>query len=180
MFPRPRYPVNSARQQWLQRPLLREPPPAQPRETPALNPEERMMTMANWEQLSPFERQLFGQWLPGFAESSVGKALQRFGGTWMGKTLQYLDLPAEGVERTLGLARQFLDVMDDPVALADFQENLRAAWQAGHMTYDVSNLPMFRWGTTPEGKKTVSGVYIPTDMPGLDNLETARRKIAEA
>src|SRR3990170_6910429 len=68
--------------------------------TPAVPQEEAAAQMKNYERLTPFERKLYN-WLPGFAESTVGKAVARFGGSWVGNALSKLDVGAEAVERGL-------------------------------------------------------------------------------
>ena len=97
--------------------------------TPAVPQEEAAAQMKNYERLTPFERKLYN-WLPGFAESTVGKAVARFGGSWVGNALSKLDVGAEFVERGLGLMDQWNEARTnpDPNAWKEFQENLMWAW----------------------------------------------------
>src|SRR3990167_6158122 len=64
--------------------------------------------MPNADKLTPSEKWIYKK-LPGFTESTIGKALARFNETWAGKALQYLDVAAEGLERTVGLTAQLTD-----------------------------------------------------------------------
>lgn len=111
----------------------------------------------NYEKLSRFERWVYDR-LPGFAESSVGQALAKFNESWAGKLLQKIDIPAEGLERTTGLATQYLASIGDPEASEDFRQNLEAAWFAGSLAADewFHHMPRMQ-----EGR-----LQWPTDTPG--------------
>lgn len=143
-----------------------EPPPRsydEPRQTPA----DIVSGMPNAEKLTPYERSIYGA-LPGFSESGIGKALEKFNGTWAGKGLAYLDVFAEGLERTVGLGRQLIDKTVD-------LDDLKSAWYAGGLTYDLARAP------TPVYNSEL-GKYdrlrIPLDLPGAaDGLATARKNI---
>jgi hypothetical protein len=129
--------------------------------------------LPNSERLTKSERWLYGK-LPGFAESSIGKALDKFGGSWMGKALSFLDVPAEGVERTFGLLKQLDQVRPGGQrAVEDF--DLAAAWYAGGLAADMTNLPTIR----RDQDGNIIGVGIPTDLPGTEGLARARREIAD-
>ena len=71
----------------------------------------RVDDLGKSDRLTPFERKLYDK-LPGFAESGIGKALARFGQSWAGKALGYLDVGAEGLERTIAWFRENLDRVD--------------------------------------------------------------------
>ena len=140
--------------------------------TPAVPQEEAAAQMKNYERLTPFERKLYN-WLPGFAESTVGKAVARFGGSWVGNALSKLDVGAEAVERGLGLMDQWNEARTnpDPNAWKEFQENLNSAWYAGSLFGDVTNLPTW---DSDNNRFTV-----PTDLPGTAALVQARNRIEE-
>jgi len=134
----------------------------------------RVDDLGKSDRLTPFERKLYDK-LPGFAESGIGKALARFGQSWAGKALGYLDVAAEGLERTSGFIAQGLAAYGDPEHWKDFRENLSDAWYAGSLTADMSNLPI--WKRDQAGK--ISGIYIPEDLPGISGVIGARRRIGE-
>src|SRR5688572_29048816 len=99
--------------------------------------DEQIREMPNSEKLSGVERWLYKK-LPGFAQSSVGKALESFSTSRWGKALGYLDVLAEGAERTFGLIAQYRDMKPGD----DFR--LRDAWKAGSLFYDVANMPRLK------------------------------------
>src|SRR3990167_7699707 len=140
--------------------------------TPADPQEEAAAQMKNYERLTPFERKLYN-WLPGFAESTVGKAVARFGGSWVGNALSKLDVGAEAVERGLGLMDQWNEARanPDPNAWKEFQENLNSAWYAGSLFGDVTNL--HTWDSDN------NRFTVPTDLPGTAALVQARNRIEE-
>lgn len=121
----------------------------------------------NYDRLTRGERWVMDR-LPGFAESSVGKALAAFGDSWAGKLLSYLDVPAEGLERATGLAAQYLLTVGDEAASKDFRENLNSAWYAGSLASDMANLPRLQDGRW----------FIPDDLPGLPGVIRSRQEIA--
>ena len=135
---------------------------------------ETMQQMPNYNQLTPFERKLT-EVLPGFSESTVGKALQRFSESWAGKALGYIDVGAEFIERSGGLASQALNASGDPVAMKEFQANLSAAWYAGSLAADMTNLPTFDYDN--EGR--IAGMSIPDALPGAAGIADARNQISE-
>ena len=163
--------------------------------TPPRDQVERARAMPNYDKLTPFEKSLYG-WLPGFAESTPGKILKWFGETWAGKALSYLDVLAEGLERTTGLGTQYADAWLKDIAagttsnMDDLNQNLQAAWYAGGLTADVANLPT--WKRSEEGYVVdlgplgkyksaagkVIGLTVPTDLPGMDGMVRARKDIA--
>ena len=112
--------------------------PSSPQETP------------NYDRLSSSERWIMSR-LPGFSESSVGQALSWFGGTWGGRVLQYLDVGAETLERTLGLVGQWAASRGDPETERRFSEQLAEAWYAGSLTADVANMPEIGYGLRGAG-----------------------------
>src|SRR3990167_2260675 len=152
--------------------------------TPPQYQEETAAGLENYDKLTQAERTLYG-WLPGFAESSVGKALERFSGGWLGKALSWIDVAVEGVERTHGLGVQYRNAtfgMFRPdgtrspdwngAELDDLNRNLASAWYAGGLLADMSNLPTFQSDET--GKLT--GIQLPTDLPETAGLGAARKK----
>src|SRR4026207_1338697 len=87
------------------------------------NPPESMgdqiNALPNSEKLTNTERWLY-KTLPGFAESSPMKALSGFLDSPAGKVLNFLDVFAEGAERTLGLIAQYRDMQPgDDIRLKD-------------------------------------------------------------
>ena len=132
-----------------------------------------------YEKLSPFEKSVYGwlpkqmekvvwDWVPGIGGKTIGEVLEGFSESWAGKALMFLDVGAEGIERTLGLAAQWLN---DPTQ----QFNLADAWYAGSLTMDMSNLPGIKY----DDEGNVTGLYVPTDLPGMGGLAEARRRIGE-
>ena len=134
------------------------------------NLDNQIDQMPNSERLTPFERGVY-KVLPGFGESTVGKALSRFSESWAGKALNYLDVLAEGAERGIGLLGQ----MNDPNFSISDREDLQAAWYAGGLTYDMTNLPTLK----RDGNGSVVGLTIPNDLPDIGGLSTARTRIKE-
>jgi len=121
----------------------------------------------NYDRLTPFEKTVYGA-LPRVTEGPIGKALDWFNKTPIGKVLPYIDIPAEGIERATGFASQWLNRKPGE----DF--NLRDAWYAGSLLGDVANLPKLN---VVDGK--VTGIRIPTDLPGVAGLADARLKIGQ-
>jgi len=72
---------------------------------PPNDPADIIKGMPNSDKLTASERWIYGK-LPGFSESTIGKALAKFGDSWAGKALNVLDIGAEGLERTVGLYAQ--------------------------------------------------------------------------
>ncbi len=135
---------------------------------PPNNPADIVKNMPNSDKLTASERWLYGK-LPGFSESTIGKALAKFGNSWAGKALNVLDIGAEGLERTVGLAAQLLNQKPGE------EVDLKSAWYAGSLFGDTMNLPTF--SKDKDGK--IYGMSIPNDLPGVDGLAQARQKIAK-
>src|SRR5688500_11871277 len=137
--------------------------------------EEQLNAMPNADKLTKVERGIYGA-LPGITTwmknkklmgRSVSEQLDRFNTSWAGKALNSLDVLAEGLERGFGLASQ---MVNDP----DFDmSELQSAWYAGSLTYDTTNLPVFK---RDEAGKII-GMTIPSDLPGSGGLSAARTKI---
>lgn len=120
--------------------------------------EDQINAMPNSDKLSGVERWVYKK-LPGVADSKLGKLLETFGNSPVGKALNVLDVFAEGAERTLGLASQLKNRQEgDQFDWAD-------AWKAGSLYYDVSNLPTI-------GK---DGLTLESDLPGAYALVEARK-----
>lgn len=134
-------------------------------------PESVYTNMPNSDKLTPTEHWLYGK-LPGFSESTVGQALEKFGESWAGKALNVLDIFAEGLERTIGLGAQYTQVAGTEQE-TEFWGHIKEAWNAGTLTYDVTNLPTFK--RDESGK--ITGLTIPTDLPGSAELNNARMKL---
>lgn len=132
------------------------------------DPADVVKNMPNSERLTASERWLYGK-LPGFSQSTVGQALAKFGDSWAGKALNYLDVGAEGIERTVGLFAQIANQKPGE------ELDLKSAWYAGSLTGDMINLPTFK--KDENGK--VIGIQIPGDLPGVNGLVRARKKIYE-
>lgn len=135
-----------------------------------------IQTAPNYDKLSRTERWV-GRHLAGFADGTVGKALQRFNESWAGKALQYLDIPAETVERTAGLGAQLIYAYAggnklDPAAANDVLNNINAAWYAGSLAADMANF-------SPQFDPKTQTYKIPHDLPGISGLIDARQKISE-
>lgn len=128
---------------------------------------DQIAKMPNSEKLSPVENWIYKR-LPGFSESSVGKALVNFT-QWepAAKVLRVLDVAAEGLERTLGLVAQYRD--RDPGETF----RLKDAWAAGSLLYDVSRLPRVKYDK--DGNAT--GIQVDNDMPGAYAVTEARRML---
>ncbi|MBW8034508.1 MAG: hypothetical protein FVQ79_02260 [Planctomycetes bacterium] len=132
--------------------------------------------MLNYDRLSRWERSVMNG-LPGFAEGELGKTLAWFGGTWAGKFLVYFDIGAEALERTTGVFAQWswakmADAEGDENALSDFWSNLGAAWTAGALTADMTNMPRFA-----ESESGVIEFGVTQDLPGVWGIVSARQKL---
>lgn len=139
-------------------------------------------TPQNYEKLTPLEATIYGA-LPKVAASPVSKLLATFNNSLIGQGLKYLDVLAEGTERTIGTALQAITNKSDSF-------NLRDAWYAGSLTYDEANIPQGIYAKkmtynifTGKMEETASGALIgykvPTDLPGLKGLADARLKIGQ-
>ncbi len=132
--------------------------------------------MLNYGSLSRIERWVMNG-LPGFAEGGLGQALEWFGGTIAGKALMAFDIGAEALERTTGVVAQWgwakmADTEGDEEALSDFWNNLGAAWTAGALTADMTNMPRF---TVSEAGEVQMGVT--QELPGVWGIINARQKL---
>jgi hypothetical protein len=134
--------------------------------SPAQSISDQIAAMPNSEKLSNTERWLYEK-LPGFSQSSIGKALESFSTSPAGKILNVLDVAAEGLERSFGLLAQWRD--RDPAD--DFK--LEQAWEAGSLFYDVSKMPRLKYD---EAGKLI-GVQVDDEMPGVYALTEARKQI---
>src|SRR5258706_746813 len=122
-------------------------------------PEQQTNDMPNSSKLTKFEKGVYGA-LPGISTwmsgtkimgLSVSDQLDKFNKSLVGKSLNYLDIGAEGIERTSGLATQMLQPGFNP-------KDLKAAWYAGSLTYDMSNLPEL----TRDANGAVTGMRMAT------------------
>ncbi len=129
---------------------------------------DQVNAMPNSEKLSPLEKWTYQQ-LPGFSQSSVGKALEWFGKSPAGKVLGYLDVAAEGLERTLGLLAQYRDKQPGD------EFKLKDAWAAGSIFWDVSKLPRVQYDAN--GKMV--GIRIDDTMPGAYAVTEARKQLEQ-
>ena len=129
---------------------------------------DQVDAMPNSEKLSGTERWLYEK-LPGFSESSIGKALMTFGESPAGKILGKLDVLAEGLERTLGLVAQYRDQQPGD------ELRLKEAWQAGTLFYETANLPRLQF----DENNNVTGIQMDTDMPGSFALTEARKMLQD-
>ena len=130
-------------------------------------PPDNFNSIPNIDKLSRFERKVM-DFLPGFAESTVGQALAKFSEHPLGKLLSYLDIGAEGLERAIGFGTQFLTAIGTP-DWENFRQNLSEAWYAGSLAVDMTNLPVVRDGV----------ILFPTDLPGEAGLTMARKSIIQ-
>lgn len=140
--------------------------------TPVQAPEQYAQTMPNYNKLTPTEKKIYG-WLPGFSEGKFGQVLDWFGGTWGGQALSYIDIGAEGMERTVGLAAQYM-AAKTPQEIEALNADLKSAWHAGSMFADTHDLPM--WLRGEDGG--IEGLRIGSDLPGIKAVADARRQIA--
>jgi hypothetical protein len=152
--------------------------------------DDQISSMPNANKLTDAERAIY-KGLPGVTHwmensrimgSTISEQFDKFNNSWAGKALNFMDVGAEALERTVGLAKQ---VLSDP----DFDwDNLQAAWYAGSLTGDMTNLPVFikskeeqDWFNPQtqkyEKRRIVTGLRIPTDLPGSGGLNAARVKI---
>src|SRR5690242_4640402 len=127
-----------------------------------------VQNMPNSDKLTASERWLYGK-LPGFTQSTIGQALAKFGDSWAGKALSKLDIGAEGIERTVGLAAQIANLKPGD------EFDLKNAWYAGSLFGDEMNLPTLQ--RDKDGK--ITGISIPNDLPGVNGLVDARKKIGQ-
>lgn len=132
--------------------------------TVGYEPRPALEDIPNYDKLTRTERWVMDK-LPGFAESNVGQALERFNNTLAGKALQFLDVGAEALERTVGLGAQWANA--DDAEREEISNNLRYAWQAGSMFSDLANAPIFR-----DGK-----MIVPYELPGLAGVVQARKRL---
>src|SRR3990167_9912165 len=143
--------------------------------TPAVPQEQAVAQMKNYERLTASERWLYSM-LPGVARGA--EWLSKNTPTWAkpvtsfaGNLLSKLDVGAEAVERTLGLAAQWNEARADPLKMQEFQQNLNSAWYAGSLFGDVTNLPT--WDSDN------NRFTFPTDLPGTAAMVQARNRIEE-
>jgi hypothetical protein len=99
--------------------------------------------------------------------------LQKFGESPFGKALSVLDIGAEFTERAAGLASQFWNARDDPVKMQDLTRDLSAAWYAGGLAADMTNLPTFNY----DDNGNVTNILIPNALPGAEGIVKARKDI---
>lgn len=135
--------------------------------------------LPNMEKLSSFERTVI-DWLPGFSETGVGKALAKFGESPFGKLLQIFDVGAEGIERFSGFAAQALVAVGTPESWQEFRSQLGSAWYAGGLAADMANLPQVRGVfdfLNKDAPKQALGIAFPSDLPGIEGLVQARQQI---
>lgn len=149
----------------VEREMFGEPPVA-PLALPSI--QDQVAAMPNSEKLSGFEQWVYKK-LPGVSDSKIGQALSSFAASPAGKVLEKLDILAEGLERTLGLAAQLRDWK------AGDEFRLKEAWDASTLTYDVSKLPRFQ----KDANGNITGVSIDNDMPGAYALTDARKLLQE-
>ena len=108
--------------------------------------------------------------------NAVGDALKYFNDSFLGKALLKLDIGAEYLERTMGMVAllseaEEMRVAGDYTGYQKITGDLKTAWFAGSLFYDVSELPKFIPGT---------GMTILDDLPGNDGLLRARDLIVSA
>jgi hypothetical protein len=142
-------------------------------QTPPTRRGETAQQMPNYPQLTPNEKAIY-EWLPGFSQSTLGQALTKFGEGPFGKVLSVLDVGAEFVERAGGLGSQFWNARNDPAQLQDLRRDVTAAWYAGSLASDMTNLPTYKYDD--EGR--ISGMSLPADLPGAAGIAQARKDIS--
>lgn len=178
--------LQQAAQQYFTSKGVTVPPPKPPPEYAQPKQDFAEQIMPNSDKLTDSERWIYGK-MPGWttwmeenkiAGQSISDRLDKFNNSWVGKGLQYLDVFAEGLERTAGLLIQ----MRDPNF--DFK-NLQSAWYAGSLTYATLNLPQVVRATekvkdplTGREGYPVVGFKLPSDLPGAGTgLANARAEI---
>lgn len=130
--------------------------------------EDQINALPNSEKLSSFERWVYKK-LPGFSQSKVGQALQTFAESPAGKILNVVDVFAEGLERTLGLASQYANMEEGE------EVKLKDAWAAGSLFWDVAQAPKF----VKDENGNLIGLTVDDAMPGTVALREARKAISE-
>jgi len=161
-------------------------PPSYP--APAKDP---VSAMPNASKLTPTERKIYAT-LPGISTftgkylTPLSNALDKFTGGWAGKALGALDILAEGAERAAGFADQiYYAATQGSLKNFDTLNEIKAAWYAGSLLSDTTNLPMFIKEKNPyydpknpaSQEEVITGVRIPTDLPGINGIVEARKKI---
>ena len=142
--------------------------------TPPTRRGETAEQMPNYPQLTKNEQMIY-EWLPGFAETTVGQTLAKFGeGPW-GKALSVLDVGAEAFERSLGLGSQFWNARNNPAEIAELRNNMSAAWYAGSLAADMTNLPTYSYDDTGN----ITAFRLPAALPGADGIAAARKNIID-
>lgn len=101
---------------------------------------------------------------------------------WLAKALNVLDLPAEGLERTVGLLAQMgvaalEDIGENEGNLQAILDDLPSAWKAASLTYEAA-------GTNISGGKVdyldqAKAVQLEKGTYGIDALKEARQMIAD-
>ena len=137
--------------------------------------DQEINAMPNADKLTLTEKKIYGAlpgittWMEGtrIAGKTVSEQLDKFNSSWVGKATQFMDVLAEGFERTSGLVEQ---MTTDP----NFDmKDLQAAWYAGSLTDETTNLPVFK----RDKDNHIIGMRIPTDLPGSAGLNAQRAKI---
>lgn len=131
---------------------------------PPQSPSDRLNQLPNADKLNGFERWVYKA-LPGFAESNVGKALASFSQSPFGKVLSYLDIGAEGLERSMGVLAQLRDLTPGE------EFKWKDAWAAGSLFYDTVKLPKLSYDAN--GKFT--GITFDDNAPGAYAVTEARK-----
>lgn len=146
------------------KPKQTQPDFAQPK-----TPQQQLAAMPNADKLTRTEKAIYNA-LPGFTTwmqdtkimgKTISERMEGFDKSLVGRAFGWLDIPAEGLERTVGLASQVLGNPD-----FDWKE-LQAAWYAGSLTGDVVNLPQI----------TKNGIKVPNALPGINGLNGIRADI---
>jgi hypothetical protein len=162
-----------------------KPVAAAPAETPATqvpytqppSTNTQLSQMQNYNKLTGFEKWVYGALPPvekfvapvttpasqlGFilGKTTLGSVI----GPWLTKAMSWLDIGAEGVERTLGVLSQYAD---------GGQFKFSDAWNAGSLFYDTLQVPKL--------VKAADGTHhleVPSDLPGVSGLIWARQQLA--
>src|SRR3989304_10505070 len=139
--------------------------------------QQSLQDMPNYSKLTSNERGIYNK-LAGVPKGWMDMA-EKVGNSWVGKGLMVFDSLAEGLERGIGTAIQFANNDAD-----DF--NFKDAWNAGSLTYDVTNLPTKK-RHLDTGNSLLNTLIsfnpfadeINSDLPGASYLAGVRKNISE-
>ena len=132
----------------------------------------------NWDALTDTEKSIYTKGLASVLPQGLQptgewllEKLEGFNNSWVGKVLPILDVFAEGVERSFGMAAQYKDAQERG-ELDDYMAHLGKAWQASSLYYQTINMIRPR----ELGEDTLTFYH---DMPGYQELYNIRKKLVD-